>query len=452
MKSRSVHFIALALLVGLSSGLSLSAAEEMAAAASASAQITALDRVIMIRTASDGKVYGENEVDPLLWSESTYFLQGESRTRLLAALETVSALPDSAVRQCPPAQRALVQSRVWRVFDHVQASTASRTRADRDYLQALARAMARLALDSEEIAAIPDSLGLAARSGRWPTEPGSRGGPDIFMPADFTETGGRWVYLGREESGMIASHHSQQLGNRSLFLVGVRFPEGSISPTAYFKSLAEFPTPWLAKDSHEQELNAKVPELPAHADFALIRRLAVIDREGRWQATPLTLSLQLRHYRVTSRQEWASLLAKIVPGDDSKPSERLQSFAEFELETSAVAEGRSSTFRAVRADESQFRFVFAHGFDHIDGAGVVWPGFKPGPDAPAMACTQCHGGLGLKSVNTVMFFSTSFKLPRLVSRTVAEEASKTAAGKMQQEDWGALQAFWPASEVPLAVH
>src|SRR5476651_1112342 len=81
----------------------------------ARSRIAALDRMIMVREARDGKRYGENEIDPLLWDDSEYFLDGESRRRLLVALRDVTNLNDNEVRRCAPSQRALVQNRVWTV-------------------------------------------------------------------------------------------------------------------------------------------------------------------------------------------------------------------------------------------------------------------------------------------------------------------------------------------------
>jgi hypothetical protein len=103
-----------------SGGFAASHADELSPAAS---RIAALDRTIMVREGSHGKRYGENEIDPLLWSDSDYFLSGESRRRLLVALTEVTNLPDAEVQRCAPAQRALVQNRVWTVFDHVWQDT-----------------------------------------------------------------------------------------------------------------------------------------------------------------------------------------------------------------------------------------------------------------------------------------------------------------------------------------
>ncbi len=425
-----------------------------AAPTTASACITALDRAIMVRIAPDGKIYGENEIDPLVWSGSDYFLRGRSRTQLLAALEALNSLSDADLRRCSPVQRALVQNRVWTVFDHVWLHTGE----DREYLQTLMRAMVKLALDRNEIETITDPLAAAASSGRWPAQPAAPGGPDVFLPREIATADGPWMTLGRDEGELVAKYHATQFHGRSLFSLRVRFPEGELTPATYFKTVADFPNAWLSEDVRERKLNPTLPELPVGAEFALIRRLAVVDRAGCWRATALTLSVQLRRYRVTNREALDKLRALASPSD-SEFFRRLQSFAEFELETGAVAASQPGRLMAIHPADKRFMFFFAHDFDQVDSRGRAVSDFQSGPqNTPMRFCANCHAGLGLGSVNTLIFpsFPSSqvppLTLARLTPHEIADEADKAASWKTQQAEWSALQALWPVAEKAASVH
>lgn len=75
----------------------------------------------------------------------------------------MSDLPDGELGPTPTAQWALVRNRVWAAFDHVCQQTAAKPTEDRDYLNELARTMAKLALDHSEIAKMEDALAEPSR-------------------------------------------------------------------------------------------------------------------------------------------------------------------------------------------------------------------------------------------------------------------------------------------------
>jgi hypothetical protein len=202
-------------------------------------RVADLDRAIMLRSAADGKSYGKDEIDPLVWQGSAHFLQGDSRGRLIAALENVLKLSDAEVRRCPPLQRALVQNRVWTVFD----SVTLRQPGSGD-LPLLAKAIAKLALDAAEIGSLADPLVEAARSGSWPAEPNEKGGADIFLPRDLADAAGPWVNLLRQDGELTAKRHAAGFGGRTWFLVRAWFPEGRAAIERYFREAAAEPKPW----------------------------------------------------------------------------------------------------------------------------------------------------------------------------------------------------------------
>lgn len=396
----------------------------------------------MVREGRDGKRYGENELDPLLWRDSEFLMSGESNRLLVAALAAVEALPDAEIRRCSPAQRALVQNRVWAVFDHLALRGQWRSEAaplPRELLRTLAVTMEKLALDAHEIAAIPDPLPAAAASKGWPATPTDKGGPEIFLPRDIAMANGAWARLARANGETIAPFHVRAFGGRSWFTLQVRFPMNAPKVADYFRQLAEVSIPWIMKSNWNQpQLSRDVPDLPVGTEVALIRRLAVIDREGKWHSTPLTLSVQLRHYWVTTSADYE----KLPRGANGIPIGH-QSFAEFELEPDGFVRGKVGEMRAVAPDERQFNFFFAHSFDQVDGAGAL-PSFKVGPqDVTLRSCIICHGQRGLASFNSLFFLNHTVPLTKLEAANANREEEATANWKRSQAEWGMLQAFWP---------
>lgn len=399
-------------------------------------RIAELDRAIMQRSADDGKIYGEDEIDPLIWSGSGYFLAGESRTRLLTALEKVLSLPDADVRRCPPAQRALVQNHVWTIFDSVTLR-----QPDSGDLPLLAKVIAKLALDATEIKNLVDPLTEATRSSAWPAEPNEKGGADVFLPPGIADEAGTWVDLLRDDGELTAKRHVEGFGGRTWFLLRAWFPDGRAAVERYFKQVAAERKPW----TEEGRLSRSLPVLPKEARFALIRKLAVIDREGRWQATPLTLSVQIRRYRIADRAEFERVLA--TSGDPGR-SRRMQNFSEFRLKTAAVAAGQGASLRVMQPDERDFFFFNTFDIDQLDGTigGAnprVIPGSKLGPqDQPVRACITCHSLPGLESINTLTFSERSAPLALLVPGAPDREIGAIGRWKSQQKDWQALHALW----------
>lgn len=416
----------------------LVAASGLLRADEAQAQLAELDRAVMVRAAADGKIYGQDEIDPLVWPGSAHFLAGDSRTRLLAAVAKVLSLSDAEVRHCPPLQRALVQNRVWTVFDSVKLR-----QPNSGDLPLLAKAVAKLALDAAEIKSLADPLVQAARSGSWPAEPNERGGADAFLPRGLADEAGPWVDLLRHDGELTAKRHTTEFGGRTWFLVRAYFPEGRAALEKYFQQIAADPKPW----TDDGRLNRSLPILPKNAMFALERRLAVIDREGRWQATPVTLSVQIRRHRVTDRTEFERLIA--TSAELKITQQRMQNFSEFRLTTAAAAAGQAATLRAVGAEERSFLFFSTFDIDQIDGTiggsnPRVVSDFKSGPqDLPLRSCFMCHVQPGLESLNTLAFSDRSAPLALLAPAASNQEIAATNRWKTQQADWQALRALWP---------
>jgi len=429
-------FSGLVLPVGLVAGASSTGAISV---------LETLHRTIMLRPSPDGTVQGADETDPLVWGGTQYFLAGESLARLIAGADAVANLPAQEVSRCPPAQRALVQNRLWALFDFLDAHLG-KNREDEPYLRGLAKAMAKLALTDQELASIPDPLGEAARSGQWPLRPSPESGADIFLPEDLARGSGPWVALGRADGNPVAPLHLRFFGARSAFEIRARFPDGGPSVPAYFKIVSEEPTPWISTSKRDAfghplfRLNPSMPELPRGAQFVLVRTLLVVDRDARVRTTPLVLTAQFRMYWANEPAHGATNVGGRMIPSPIQP----QSLSEFTLATDAVAAGEPPRLRAIAPDEGRFTFFFDMGIDQVKSVP------QKNRNAPLRACLQCHGGPGLLSINSTLgtegsAFSPGKAVPfaHLVAEPAGTEGRRAAAGKLTQPDWKALLSFWP---------
>jgi hypothetical protein len=249
--------------------------------------------------------------------------------------------------------------------------------------------------------------------------------------------------LAREdEREPTAKVHAEAFGGRSLFLMRAKFPEGAPNLETYFKAVADVPLPWMRNELGMVQPSPDLPTLPAGAEFALMRKLAVVGRDGRWHATPLTLTLQLRRHQATDREAFE----KLNSTDPGGGFRRMQSFAEFELETGPVGRGETGKMRAVAADEKHFLLFMSFDTDQVGGGRTQVPDFKTGPQhLPMQSCVACHTGIGLGSVNSVGFFTHETPLAHLIAPGEEREAGATARWKEARAEWGALKVFWPAA-------
>jgi hypothetical protein len=420
--------------------------------------VDSLYQTIQWRVGPDGNTYGHDETDLLFWDGTSYFSSAEYRVRLLAALNAVQQLPDSDVDRCPATQRALVQNRVWALFDHLQKQQTWRSPSgeNRRLSQALAATMAKLALDDPEIAAIADPLLEAAQSGRWPPDPQTPGGPAIFLPPGLASDDGPWTSLGRDGWEVAAKVHVQGFGGRSAFLVKARMPGETGDLARYFQAVADFPRPWLPNPDgfvppgapSLVKLNPELPALPRGIEFALIRRVAVVDRQGHWHATPLTLSVQVRRYRATTADD----IRPMFSGTDSiGAAQAAQSVAEFELMSDQAAAGGPALLRPVVPKEKHYLFFQDQGGDEVDGTNFGHPADRFFSGAPNFitlnSCFSCHQPLGLASVNIAVGLDAppfvGKRLPHLTPTSFAAESALDEQWKEAQSEWHVLLTFWP---------
>src|SRR5947207_9428521 len=131
-----------------------------------------LHRALWVRPGPDGKEYGHDRLDPLLWSETRrHLLEGKSHEQAIAVLdEFLAERGEKLVKD--PLKRAILQRDLWAVFDwaaepsaNTQEAHLQRAPPPRRALQArLARSIQRLALTADEINGLADNYALAVAS------------------------------------------------------------------------------------------------------------------------------------------------------------------------------------------------------------------------------------------------------------------------------------------------
>ena len=257
-----------------------------------------LHEALFIRTAPDGTQYGFDEVDPLYWYETSHLLEDDAHAAALTVLdEFINKHGENLVHD--PFKRAIMQHNLWVLFDWAvpEGHPETLSTACRELDRRLAVIIRRLGLKPEEIAALPDNYAQTAATGSVTN-----------LPRGLFDISGGWVSLGIGEASPVATTHVMDFGGHSAFLVMVRLPKGRTATLAYLERLRTFQHPRLITNEiqhpwiptsrpgiynegpgveHDIEIwNPDLPQFPNLTEWALVRRMLVIDSQGRLQPPP----------------------------------------------------------------------------------------------------------------------------------------------------------------------
>jgi hypothetical protein len=360
-------------------------------------------RQLYRRVASNKKEYGFDELDPLLWQDTTYLLDGTSYQQAIQVLdEFLSTHAENLIRE--PLKRAMFQRDLWAVFDWL-ASQTEPFPVQRQALETrLVRVINRVALSKDEILSLPDNYALAVGANTFPASVQVDHPETAFLPSDIFQPDSAWVPMGRE-GGPIAMTHTEAFPfyGHSIFLVFVRSPSGRAATLDFIESLNTEPNPITAIGS----------------EVALVRRMLLINDQGDLTLSPLVETVQIRHF---------------------SPE---QSFHEFELSRARLLDGLAGSL-VLKAD--LFMVFMGHGdvFQNTD-----LPELRATiPDI----CQACHSEYPpiFNSGNTQSILSYSrqkFPLadneePILSPRTWGEEAQFVITWKLQHATWKSFKTLW----------
>jgi hypothetical protein len=383
-----------------------------------------LHEALFVRVGPDGRAFGQDRLEPLLWPNSKHLLEQRSHNRALALLDEFRK-DQGAKLIDDPLKRALLQRDLWLVFhwlegDHGDSADpplpAEAARAAQQRLRRpLAAVIGHLALRPDQTKELPDNYAAAVASGEFPEryDPGHPGRP--YLPHDLFAADGPWVCVGPAGGPVAPSHVREDGTNRftnSAFLVFLRLPVGRAATLDYLKRLREFDQPPLVQEGalppDKYLPNPKLPPLPAGTEVALVRRALLIDSSHTIRPTALTESVQLRVYHdvpTMTAQTLDAALGGRTPAD-LRAARAWQSGYEFRLSRSLLLAGRAGGLRAVGPEERDFRTGFsAHPDDEFESLG------RPSPEARQeqirQSCFACHSLPGVYSFNSFFNYRVS---------------------------------------------
>lgn len=363
-----------------------------------------LRAALFVRSAPDERVYGEDELDPLLYPASSYLFVEPRLSEELGALDALLAAPD-ACAQLRPLERALLQRELWSVFDWLVGHPAPAAELE----SRLARLLRALALDARELRELP-------------APPDRAGG----TPAGLLTAEQGWVRLGDARGRLVTPSHLAFAGGRSHFEVLLRLPEGREATIAYLAQL--------------RAATAELPQFPVGTSVALVRRLVLVDRRAELVLTPLVESVQLRTYLAIA----APTGQEIFSFDISKE----QQVAEFEFSRRLLFAGRDGGLRRVGDDDPSLSSFGTHGEDPFEEAGDA----RHWVPRTLQRCGGCHGQAGVYGLSsytrviggpgTISGLLAGRDLTVPVEGDARQQAEATLSFKRGSDSWKALVQLW----------
>ena len=222
---------------------------------------------LFVRVGPDGKEYGIDRLDPLIWGKSQFLLDGPSLDRAVATLTDAAKLDRGEYLRLSLRQRAILQRDLWAVFDSVV------DRGERQHhwrlLELLSTLIQRLALNDREL----EQLKTDARSG------------NRDMLQALSSNG--YVELASQNKYPIGATHAAFFGGRSTFLVFMRTKGGEQGVETYLKRLFLFPNPLTASNEPHPPLNPRLPLPEVGTEFVFLRFLNLINADGEMVSSPV---------------------------------------------------------------------------------------------------------------------------------------------------------------------
>jgi hypothetical protein len=388
-----------------------------------------LCRSLYRREWRDGRQYGYDELDPLLWHSTKYLLINPSYRQVVTLLdEFLTTHAERAITN--PLKRAIFQRDLWAIFDWT--TEVSNDSQEKLNLQIkLVQVMKRLALSPDQIAALPNTYKEAVNARAFATTYDLDKPEQAFLPPDLFDPQGPWVRLSARGGSPVAPSHVQGFSGRSVFLVFMHLPEGRDATLKYLKKLSQFPRPWIPDPQDPRRLlpNSNLPQFPVGTQLALVRGLVLIDSRGEFRSTNIVEDIQIRVHRTIPGE-----IPDALNTNRNEAREALD-VHEFKLSRSKLFTGESGGLRAIAAGETEFPLFQSQGIDLFEQPLVELP-----PERELRvsldACSSCHFRPGVHSVLS--------RVPGdlIPSWDLNYEASETKGWKGRQYNWGLLQGLW----------
>jgi hypothetical protein len=403
---------------------------------------------LYVRATDDGHFFGQDDLDPLLWENSTYLLTGPRYQQVLGLL--TDFLDKRGERLiADPLKRALFQHDLWAVFDwladpyveHV-SKTAHLGAQRRALRNRLAPVIHRLALSAQQIEKLPDNYRVAVASNAYPLKQDPSHADKAFLPFDLFDPDGPWVHS-QTEGGKpypigkpTALTHVYFVGGRSTFFVFMNVPGGRQSTLDFMQRLNAFPQPAASQEGRatgSTSHSRSVLSPPPGTKLALVRQMMLVDDEGKMRPSRLTESVQIR----------------IVHSAAEADSD----FFEFTLHRQALFDSNNG-LRAGRSDQAAIplfnhthdedMFAFPNRVRAIREAAAERGRKEPITENLRVDCAACHK-------RSEIVTATAFFHDRPAGLTAAErsnEIERVMRWKGEKYQWGLLQGLMEGPKEP----
>jgi hypothetical protein len=356
---------------------------------------------LFVRTGPDGKVYGYDRLEPLLWKESQYLLKGKQADMVVTVLEEF--LHDKGeLLVVDPLKRVILQRDLWLVASWLSGRSDAESKKR---LGLLAQVIQRLAPRSDQVAHLPDNYASAVASKKFAAEFDQANPERAYLPPDLFNPDGPWVCVGRTDGRTAPTHLGGSLAimpeadqnpfTNSTFLVLLKLPAGREAALAFLKQLQVQPKPIFVTERSDEDgrfttrPNRDLPELPVGSELALVRRALLIEAQGQIVASQLTESVQVR---ITTS-------ARIPQADGGGLAEYPQraTVQEFQMRRADLFANSPIGLIDVSAERDHitgFSVRLQHDEFEVDRGGTderhAMQPFQPSPLTRRERCFQCH--------------------------------------------------------------
>jgi hypothetical protein len=259
---------------------------------------------------------------------------------------------------------------------------------------------------------------------------------------DLEEKEGDWIVIGNPTMTPAAPIHNAKVEGRSVVSIMFRHAGGRKAGLDYLERLRVFAPAWVSETNVntkklEPRLNPDLPQFPDGSQWAMVRRMMLIDSERKMQPSPIVESIRLRTFLKTSARP-----------DQPGPSGQWVDAQKFQV---FVMSGPAAKLRAVREGEKEFQFVQAMslGWDPFESRNADFRrDSSKFQQETVKSCATCHGqGPGIFNVFSFIrdpsFFTTQF----VAMKDWHDEAQATIGWKKRQYSWGLFQGLM--AEQPL---
>lgn len=387
------------------------------------------------------RIEGGDWIDFLAWSGTDHWAKPENHDRVRSLLdEFLATHGEQLVRD--PVKRVILLRDLWAAYDFLAGQNIERLgsrddiRRRRELCMRLARVIGSLTLNTDEIAALPNTYELALASGSFSPQHNYDASHD-YLPPRLLTAPDEWVEidfyqpsLHEDLADRFITLHTRAYRGRSYFRVFYRFPGGRAQLEEYLRYIDKEGVDWrFAAQNGFAHLHDGLRQIPAGTEVALVQFMMTLDSDLRPTPTPIVESVRLRVYA--------------DPNGSGEPPTNTgvgMNVYEYTLKRRLLFDGaRQGGLHREPDDALLYRVIFQSSRDAPD-----WG--PQGRERLVQQCVNCHtgGGPGVYSIVSLTNqggFDAGAQIGvavPLAADRPSPRASRTARWKSRDETWRRL--------------